>query len=175
MFSPGKLTIACQQKKRERYIPPVSLYIFVSIVFFLLLPVFQQSFIRVQDRQRTEQQSPETARGEPAAERVQKAKEIKRENARTAESYPAKVGEDIFAALRENPKEFKEKVLHSFPRIFFFMIPVLAALLKLFLIKKEAYYFVDHAVFALHMHSFVFIACLIPLISPFTANPARPQ
>ena len=34
-FSPGKLTIAYKEKKRMRYIPPVSLYIFISVVFFI--------------------------------------------------------------------------------------------------------------------------------------------
>jgi hypothetical protein len=35
-FSPGKLTIAYWNKQRMRYIPPISLYIFVSAVFFLV-------------------------------------------------------------------------------------------------------------------------------------------
>ena len=47
------------------------------------------------------------------------------------------------------------------------MIPLLAALLRLFLIRQKQFYFVDHAVFALHIHSFVFILCLIGLINPF--------
>ena len=49
------------------------------------------------------------------------------------------------------------------------MIPVLAALLKLFFIKNKSLYFVDHAVFALHLHSFVFIISLLGLMNPFEA------
>src|ERR1700743_3096572 len=35
-FSPGKLTIAYWNKQRMRYISPVSLYIFISAVYFLI-------------------------------------------------------------------------------------------------------------------------------------------
>src|ERR1044072_8511954 len=37
LTKPGKLTVAYWNKQRMRYIPPVSLYIFLSAVFFLIL------------------------------------------------------------------------------------------------------------------------------------------
>jgi hypothetical protein len=40
-FYPGKLTLAYHNHQRMKYIPPVNLYIFVSVVFFLF---FSKSF-----------------------------------------------------------------------------------------------------------------------------------
>lgn len=168
VLSPGKLTLAYLQKKRQSYIPPISLYIFVSIVFFLLLPMFQQSFININDTRPAAVQADTV--GQLSVKRlVQEEADKQGKQLNAAENYVTNAGDVIFSAMKENPKEFKERLLHSFPKIFFFMIPVLAALLKLFLIRQKKYYFVDHAVFALHTHSFIFIVCLIPLINPFSS------
>lgn len=172
VMAPGKLTLAYQQKKRQRYIPPISLYIFVSIVFFILLPLFQQSFVSIRDS-RTPNQMKQASHSGINSVNVNNQGSIEsaqgREAIDSAKTSTVSFADDIFAAMKENPKEFKERLLHSFPKIFFFMIPVLAALLKLFLIRRKRNYFVDHAVFALHIHSFVFVVCLIPLVNPFVA------
>ncbi|UAY57193.1 DUF3667 domain-containing protein [Arachidicoccus terrestris] len=169
--APGKLTVAYQQKKRQSYIPPISLYIFVSIVFFLLLPMFQQSLFSVKygdaKQQKVEEAKPDSIKDVSIQKLLQEDAKKNGREINAAEKYTSEVGDDLLSELRENPKEFKERLMHSFPKIFFFMIPVLAGLLKLFLIRQKKYYFVDHAVFALHMHSFVFIICIIPLINPF--------
>lgn len=167
VLSPGKLTIAYLQKKRQSYIPPISLYIFVSIVFFLMLPMFQQNVVEVKDSSPAEQHQVDTATRPSLKERVQKEKAKQGKELSAADEYTTQIGDDILSAMKDNPKEYKERVLHSFPKIFFFMIPVLAALLKLLLIRQKNYFFVDHSVFALHIHSFIFIACIIPLVNPF--------
>ena len=46
-FSPGKLTLAYMNKKRMRYIPPVSLYIFISAVYFLLALSFHSTHLPI--------------------------------------------------------------------------------------------------------------------------------
>lgn len=166
--SPGKLTIAYRQKKRQSYIPPISLYIFVSIVFFLLLPMFQRSFVSIQEHKPAQQAQVDTTGQVSVKQRAEDAAAKQGRQLNSAEKYTTDMGNEILSGMKENPKEYKEKVLHSFPKIFFFMIPVLAALLKLLLIRQKQYYFVDHAVFALHIHSFVFIACIIPLVNPYT-------
>lgn len=170
--APGKLTVAYQQKKRQNYIPPISLYIFVSIVFFLLLPIFQESFINIRDSSPAQQEAAvqkklDSTKAVSIQKIVQDQAKKEGRDISTTEKYTSKLGDGVLSDLRENPKEFKDRLLHSFPKIFFFMIPLLAALLKLFLIRRKQFYFVDHAVFALHMHSFIFIVCIIPLINPF--------
>ena len=65
-----------------------------------------------------------------------------------------------FAGLKEKHENlgayFSDRVKHNLPKIFFFMIPVMALLLKMMYAKRKDLFFVDHAIFALHFHSFWF-------------------
>jgi len=168
VFSPGKLTIAYQEKKRQRYIPPISLYIFISIVFFLLLPIFQRQFIQINSAPKAAKTTQVDLSKKPSIEKTAEAEAAKQgRQVGTGTKYAARVSDGLLTDLSDHPMEFKERLLHAIPKVFFFMIPLLAALLKLFLIRQKQFYFVDHAVFALHVHSFVFILCLIGLINPF--------
>ena len=168
VVSPGKLTVAYQHKKRQSYIAPISLYIFISIVFFLLLPIFQQEFIRVNDTPETTVTQTRRALQKPSIEKTAEAEAAKQgRELNKGRRLIARTGDGLLTDLSKNPLEFKERLFHAIPKVFFFMIPLLAALLKLFLIRQKQFYFVDHAVFALHIHSFVFILCLVGLINPF--------
>jgi len=64
-------------------------------------------------------------------------------------------------------EEFKIDFKHNVPKVFFLMIPLLALLLKISFLRNKHYYFVDHAVFALHVHSFVFVVILLWILNPF--------
>ena len=157
MSRPGQLTIAYREKKRQRFIPPISLYLFVSISFFLLLslsrqylPTSAQDSI-IQTEQGVEQ-SPEEI-----------AKDIS--NSGAMEGFIVKG----VAKIQKSPEAFMERVMQSFPKMFFFMIPVLALMFNLRFKKRQDMRFGDHAVFALHMHSFIFIISLLTLINPFSS------
>ncbi|SDZ75103.1 Protein of unknown function [Arachidicoccus rhizosphaerae] len=172
VFAPGKLTVAYQEKKRQRYIPPISLYIFVSIIFFLLLPVFQQHVVHINSEGAAKShieklEGKDSLANGSIEQSLVKAAAAKGDSLKAADRYVGRVGDGLLSDLRAHPEAFKEKILHAMPKLFFFMIPLLAALLKLFLIRQKQFYFVDHAVFALHIHSFVFILCLIGLMNPF--------
>lgn len=169
VVSPGKLTIAYREKKRQRYIPPISLYIFVSIVFFLLFSVFQKSVINVKVSSGKDsialQQNVEHKRH--ITEILEKNAKKENRSLSTFEKINGKMGDGVMNELGKSPEIFKEKLVHTFPKIFFFMIPFMALILKLFFVRDKRLYFVDHAVFALHMHSFIFVLSLIALVNPF--------
>ncbi len=55
---------------------------------------------------------------------------------------------------------FIHSLTHSFPQMFFISLPIFAIILKLLYIRKKQYYFVDHAIFSIHLYIFVFIAML---------------
>lgn len=60
--------------------------------------------------------------------------------------------------LREDPAALNGPLTTWIPRILFVLLPLFAALLALFYRKKrKEYYFVDHLVFSLTMHSFAFM------------------
>lgn len=65
---------------------------------------------------------------------------------------------------------FKEHVLHSFPQMLFISLPLLAFLLKLLYVRRKQYYYVNHAIFGIHVYVFVFINILVTLIISAIAN-----
>ncbi len=54
-----------------------------------------------------------------------------------------------------------DKIQHSIPQMLFVLLPLFALLLKLLYIRRKAFYYTDHAIFAIHFYIFVFIAMLL--------------
>ncbi|RAJ02323.1 uncharacterized protein DUF3667 [Chitinophaga skermanii] len=53
-----------------------------------------------------------------------------------------------------------DKFMHNLSKVMFFLLPLFALILKLFYDRKRFLY-IDHAIFALHYHCFVFLVMLI--------------
>jgi hypothetical protein len=53
-----------------------------------------------------------------------------------------------------------DKLMHSLSQILFISLPLFALLLKLLYIRRKQYYYVNHAIFTIHLFVFVFIAQL---------------
>ncbi len=54
-----------------------------------------------------------------------------------------------------------DKLMHSLPQILFISLPFFALLLKLLYIRHKNFYYVNHAIFTIHLFVFVFIATLL--------------
>lgn len=54
-----------------------------------------------------------------------------------------------------------ERLMHSLPQLLFISLPLFALLLKLLYIRRKQYYYVNHAIFTIHLFVFVFIAMLV--------------
>ena len=58
-------------------------------------------------------------------------------------------------------KEFFKKLntsfFHNIPKMLFFLLPLFALILKLLYIRREQFFYVDHAVLSLHYFSFIFL------------------
>lgn len=69
---------------------------------------------------------------------------------------------------RKDPQEvfhdLFESFTHGIPKLVFILLPLFALILKLFYLRSNVY-FVDHAVFSLHYHSFVFLIFLIVFLT----------
>ena len=161
-FSPGMLTTAYINKQRMRYIPPISLYIFISAVYFLLKFSVHQEAIPVNHSEKNAKQPLVITNNRDTI----KAGDI---NFTTSEDSSA-----IGKFLHERSERIKEKhgdvnkyllenINHTFPKIFFFMIPIMALFLKVLFFRRKDLYFVDHAIFALHYLCFWF-SLLLPNI-----------
>lgn len=166
-FAPGKLTKEYLEGKRARAIPPISLYIFISAVFFLvsfLMPnpgtqsgAIPQVRISPIDSVGSQQAAPEAhavpprqATGAPGNVSIR---------LKTLSGSFEKLESEQDGALLDN-------FLHKLPKVFFFMIPFMALLLKILFIRRPGAGFVQHAVFSLHTHSFFFSLYLLDVLMP---------
>jgi hypothetical protein len=58
---------------------------------------------------------------------------------------------------------FGELFQHNMPKMMFILLPLFALLMK-FLYRKKQWFYADHAIFSLHVHSFAFVLLLITFI-----------
>ena len=162
-FSPGKLTIAYWNKQRMRYIAPISLYIFISAVFFLVSYTTGNGIFTPQKEGETQKKSA------GANFQINKATA---DSKYTSTTLNGKLGDFMDARAEKikakygNVNEFvNEKINHNLPKLFFFMIPVMAVILKLLFLRRSDTLFVDHAIFSLHYHAFWFSLFIISLFT----------
>ncbi len=175
-----------------RYIPPISLYIFISAVYFLIS-------YSVPDKKKvvtTEEPQISFADIDKLSERQRDSLSgalIRNEGENgmievdgvmldstgldsffDAELHPANKGLKGYFDNKSrdiNKKHSKptakyliEKVTHSLPKLFFFMIPMMAMLLKLLFLRRKDMYFIDHTIFALHYHALWFSVTVFKFI-----------
>jgi len=69
---------------------------------------------------------------------------------------------DTIDRLAADPAALNEPLTTWLPRVLFLLLPLFALLLMAFYIRqRKDYYFVDHLIFSLNMHSFVFIVLIV--------------
>jgi Protein of unknown function (DUF3667) len=159
LFNPGKLTIAFRNKQRMRYISPVSLYIFISAMYFLA-----QHFAANYEEKKIFTQ---LKNGDHKAKLVVTPGQVTVQST-VVEKKLASAGDRI----QQNPEMIKpiiEKVQEATPKIFFFFIPFTALLVQIMFARRKNLFFVDQIIFSLHMHSFYFVVSLVLL--PFALIP----
>lgn len=202
LLNPGKLTLAYIDRQRMRYIPPISLYIFISAVYFLIsynlkngkfFPIKQPkaSVLRkiaaeldsldgyndtVADQKKKNhlKWSLDTTGGEAKLTTIVKedsTSHTERDTVKNDTSFDA-VNRYFESKKKKIEKEhkrdigeyMKEQMDHNFPKLFFFMIPALAFILRLLYMRRKSITFVHHTVFAIHYHSFWFSLNLLTKI-----------
>ena len=173
LVKPGYLTNEYIAGRRIRYVSPLRLYLFTSFVFFLLLATLDD--LPMQNAGEAQA----TARQERAAEAVQQLPPWLREgNAAAAPSDTLTFGggpidtlvvgssessgllgrvlQRKIRRISEEPGSFASSLRDQMSIFVFALIPVFALLLKLMYVRSGRLY-IQHFVFSLHVHAFVFI------------------
>lgn len=164
-FSPGTLTLAYWKKQRMRYLPPISLYIFISVVYFLIAFTFAKYHsTHVSNIVKTMVTDSTGTATNITIDSLHKVAGSSEPGNHFSKFIKEKT-EDIASEHRMPvAKYLREKTWHTVPKMMFFMIPVLAWLLKIRFYRRAQLHFVDHAIFAFHTHSFWFSIRLFSLI-----------
>ena len=216
LFKPGRLTRDYMNGRRFRYAPPMRLYIFSSIVFFLLAAFLSSDAITMNGVENddgiihlsTESTDTELEeRGEVLSKLpldVQKQKEIEQV---IAEEPDEESGDTLFESgdisfndepwdretnpvdikwlpdwindrindeiegspqkaeqINENPNLIVDKVFDILPATMFVLLPVVALIFKFWYLFAKRYY-VEHLIFSLHNHSFIFVSLIVLLLA----------
>ncbi len=179
---PGRLTREFFAGHRASYLPPFRLYLVLSVLCFLVAglpgdePEYQRNFGRGENAKAVL----DPAKAELPHAGVDPAEAVVVDKDR--KGFSSKVsGLDDFcsefggadpggpgAHARANIRHFcvdvnedvgvlGEAVVHNLPRAMFIFLPLLAALMKLLYWRPKRYY-VEHLLFLVHNHAFVFVA-----------------
>lgn len=231
LFKPGRLTRDYMEGRRFRYAPPMRLYIFSSIVFFLLAALISNDAISIgtsvdengtvqaleapalTEAQPTDQQKVEAALDKlPADMRKEldvdaimadakgqkksgpgfKVDDIQfNDQPWNRETNPVdikwlpdwlndRINDEIEESphkaeqINANPNLIIDKVFDILPATMFILLPVVALIFKFWYLFAKRYY-IEHLIFALHNHAFLFVSLTLILLadvaeSLFTAN-----
>jgi Protein of unknown function (DUF3667) len=169
MYQPGFLTREFFAGRRARYLPPVRLYLVLSLGFFLwasVAPHPQKVLqIRVPDR------GAPTARGVEGNELCTGAGETRQQCAQRICDVSAYQGpwrhfvtttyhQVCVRTVLDNGRSEREAFLHNVPRAMFLFLPLLAGVMML-MYWRPRHYYVEHLLLFVHNHALVFLLLLL--------------
>lgn len=162
-LKPGYLSSEWVVGRRASYVSPVRLYLFVSIVFFIVLSAvtqFDTTELRQQlataGEQRTESgDAPADATRPPFTERTNMQVNIPW----LSEDAQAELKRRI-DVVAEDPDLLLRQARTLAPQLMFVLLPLFALILKVLYLFARRYY-VEHLVLALHTHTFMFASFVV--------------
>ncbi|MEI7662163.1 MAG: DUF3667 domain-containing protein [Bacteroidota bacterium] len=187
LFRPGRLTMEFMNGKRKSYLEPFKLFLVISVIYFLLLPLNGDSSHEKGTNEATRVAGVSgnanhlkpytyTLKGSPISFAGQDS--IRREiDTIGVRGYVDKhFGEygwvykllmrQGFKILAYSGQSFSTVLEHTASKMIFLLIPVFALLLKLVYLRRKRLYF-EHLVFSLHAHAFVFLLMTMVLLIEF--------
>ncbi|HET7085233.1 MAG TPA: DUF3667 domain-containing protein [Rhizomicrobium sp.] len=199
-LQPGELPAAFREGRTQRYVPPIRLYLFVSLIFFLFLSVTNIAIVQLEVGPPTghhpaasklsaseKPEEPADPDGSPPASgnldwkihffthamtaRPQLAAGV-RQAIDHDKAFVAKASSPdntrrligMLETVASEPAAINKPLTDWLPRILFILLPGFASVLALFYWRqRKGFFFVDHMVFSLSIHSFMFAAILIAI------------
>lgn len=163
LLRPGHLTLEYIAGRRAHYLPPLRVYLAVSVLYFVLAASAPQM-----GRQTAAEVNAGGVRigfsGSQPAEVL------------TAEDRTALLAEldqapfwlrPMLRSVVEDPAGFRSRIYTNMPRVLFAMLPVFAAIVSLFYRGRN---FPVSLVFAAHLHAFAFVAIGVSELAKFTRS-----
>jgi len=185
LFRPAKLTQEYLIGRRQAYVPPVKLYIFISFVTFFLMSVLPNVGLT-----NTSVSTVHNAKDEKVVEAAPHQDHITKQfsfgevsfsSVKELEKYQDSLPQDkkynklqywlmkkTITKFEESDTEtltpkFMEALGHNFPKMLFIYMPIFAFWLWLFHSKKRWYFF-DAAIFTLHYFSLMLLLTTIVML-----------
>lgn len=170
---PGFLTTEYIKGRRISYLPPVRLYLVASILFFLsislntLVPSIQNSrFIK----EWTETGDIDEALSNTVESTIKdfEGEQSQSEDSGLFQADPDSSNSGMSLSVGENTfdvqqSDFLANFSDNFAKMMFFLLPVAALQLK-FLYWRRKKLYIEHLIFSLHVHAFIFSLLILTVI-----------
>ncbi|MBC8122902.1 MAG: DUF3667 domain-containing protein, partial [Gemmatimonadaceae bacterium] len=187
LLKPGFLTNEFNAGRRTKYVSPLRLFLFVSIVAFFIFSVNLNKMVIGDDVEVDKVGDALVIDGSNRGASSRNGNDDSGSGfSRAMDEIVVEIEPGIDNFFAQKAKQFKKMGLASFIKKFladfeeniskaiFFLIPVFALLLKLLYIRSKRFY-VEHLIFSLHFHTFALIILLLAaLINSPTANVLAP-
>ncbi len=182
LFKPWQITLDYLSDKRVRYMPPFRMYVFISIIFFLLLGSYSGRQIDESAKKGNFIIELNTTSGSGSGS-ASAAEAVSGSGAETRSGEDARSGEGTAPAMksagkdqsaeelkindiRKNPKEYMHKFYSYLSWSLFLLMPLYALLTRFFFRSSKTPY-IGHFIFAICQHTFIFIISGILLAVAF--------
>jgi hypothetical protein len=150
LFKPGFLTREFFAGKRARYLPPVRLYLVVSVLMFLMVSLTSKDVKVLQF------DSTDTSKAPRCKTLVY--------NGPAAQWLLPRLRAGCERTVADNGHAAGEAFLHNIPRMMFVFLPLIAFFMMLLYWRPRRYY-VEHLLFYIHNHAFVFLAGTLAILA----------
>jgi hypothetical protein len=185
LFNPGFLTNEYIRGRRQSYVPPVRLFLFFSFIFFLffgtlVIPDLSEGFgdsvnfnvqVSTGDSKIEADRSADLKNGFDLADSVElngmkiAAVDIDSMDFETLSKhykldeknwYQRMMAKRTYKTYHDPGGAFGGSMARL-STLFLLMVPIMAAILKLLYFRRKEFYYVDHLIFTMHFHAFLFI------------------
>jgi len=163
LFRPGYLTAEFLAGRRIRYLPPLRLYLVLSVLFFLLGGLLDRHpgvwvvKLNGNDDVALEPAPKAVARPGESAEQVRErlCSQVAYDGPGKSWAQPA-LSHACRKSVEDGGRSIKEAFTHTMPRAIFIALPILG-LVMLPLYRRPRRYYIEHLLFLLHAHAFLFL------------------
>jgi hypothetical protein len=157
LFKPGLLTREFLDGRRVRYLPPLRLYLVLSLLFFLVAALSPSSDVKFVTLPKGDISSiSEQAVAAPRTPESRQNSDKDCDELETHGAWGRLLGKGCHQAVADDGRKLSEGLKHNLPRVIFLGLPILALAMKP-LFRRQRRYYVEHVLFLLHNHSFIFL------------------
>jgi hypothetical protein len=188
LFKPGRLTREFLAGRRARYLPPVRLYLVLSVLFFLIASAVHTRFtVLAFDADHPSHNKALPANtvndavagiatprpGETTEQRAARVCANANYNGPWASTLRPQFQRACRNSVMDNGRDLQDAFLHNVPRAMFIFLPLLAGVMML-MYWRPRHYYVEHLLLFVHNHAFVFlVASLVLLLGKFVPHVPR--
>ncbi|HWL41081.1 MAG TPA: DUF3667 domain-containing protein [Gemmatimonadaceae bacterium] len=178
---PGMLTREFLEGRRARYTSPVRLYLSASVAYFLLAAAAPN--VRIGDTVTGVNVSATTTGSAPEDSRASRVGSVATAALESGEALSETERAATLAEIERappvmrpflrrvvlDPGGFRRGIVETMPRMLFVLLPLFAGIVALFYRGRK---YPEHLYFAIHLHTFLFLALGVTALMRFTQVPA---